>query len=91
VTGVEDSVQLSAAPAWQDIYPDVERGGDATERRQGNVIDVPTLDERDQGSRYSGTLRDVLLPQAAMEPNGPEGGADTQIVHRTTVPRRPSR
>jgi hypothetical protein len=49
------------------------------------VVDVPTLDERDQGTRDVGTLRHVLLPPAAMESNGSERSADAHVIHRAIV------
>ena len=86
----QQPIQVAAAPAPDQIDPDVQRGRDPPYSGQGQVLAVAALDQRQGGVRDAGSLGYVLLAQPVSQPNRPYDGAESLVCHAATVARAAS-
>ena len=85
VASIEESIQVSASPARNEIDSHVERFRDRADARQPHLVQVAALDPRDRPSRYAGELRHVLLGQALSDSNRSDRSPESKVIHRDNL------
>ena len=81
VTGVEESIELAAAPPGQEHDPDIEGGRRPPQRVEREAPDVTAFDPRDGRSMDPCPRGHVLLTERASDANGTHRAAESLIVH----------
>jgi hypothetical protein len=81
VPGVDDTVDVDRASARAHLDPDLEGAGDRSNRVQRSLTQVPALDPRDGASRYTGSVRQVLLRPVPPNSSHPNEPSKADVVH----------
>ena len=91
VPGVEQPVELAAAPSRHQLDPDVDGFRNSPDRGERHLIEPAALDPGDRRSRDPGNAGQVRLPQPATNPDRPDRSAEPEIIHsRAMMAIRPS-
>jgi hypothetical protein len=85
----QQPVELTAAPARNQLDPDVDCLGNSPDRLEGDFVEPASLDPGDRRRRESGTLRHVRLAEPATDPDCPERSAGPEIIHRRAIMTSP--
>ena len=81
MAGVQQPVEVAAAPARNEIQAHVQHGSDLPERFDRERVEVSAFSSRDARTRHARGVGHVRLPQAAPDANGAHGRADALIAH----------
>src|SRR6188472_246766 len=82
VTGIDEAVEVGAARPRADRHLDVQTAGDPKQGADRDGLEVPTLDTRHDGAVRAGASADIRLSPAALDPDGPEPGAQRlPLIH----------
>jgi hypothetical protein len=76
---IEHSIEVAASPAKLDEELRVEREGDAPNLVQGDEVQPPSLDQRDDILRDPGTTPEFRLGPASSMPQRSEASADPDL------------
>ena len=84
---IQQTVDFGAAPA--DLKPDagIERGEDAPDRVERQLVEVATLDPRNLRLRDVGRAGQIHLAPDSPPAQGTNDQADSPVVHRPSVTR----
>jgi hypothetical protein len=91
VTVIQQARQLTAAPAGNQLKPDLESGRDGAGLREWHTSHEPTFETRHRGARYAGRGGDIHLPPPSPDPNHPDGATQSLVVHDVMVRNHPYR
>ena len=86
--GVQQAVEIAGPPAGEKLKADVEGGAHLTQGVERERAEVTALDPRDGRLRHPGQPREIRLPKLPPAAHGPDGAADSLVVHSARLTPR---
>ena len=85
VLGIEQAIEIARAPTSHELHSNVERRADPPNHLKRKRIRMSSLDTGDRRGRDSGPRRQIGLPPAALDADGPHDRSEPVILHSRSL------